>query len=79
MKANRRGFVRQCFGVGASLTALPAVGSETVQSSNGLIMPRMSEYEHILSHTNNMHVFGHPRSWSLVTKGSIPSHLSGSL
>ncbi len=32
----------------------------------------MTEYEHILSHTNSMHVLGHPRSWSLVTQGLHP-------
>ena len=66
MRAHRREFVRQCFGVGASLTALP------IQSPNGLIVPRMSEYERILSHTNSMHLLGHPRSWSLVSQGLHP-------
>jgi hypothetical protein len=77
MKAqeNRRGFVRNCFGVGASLVALPTgssqpVGSEAVQSPDRLI--GMSEYERILSHTNCMHVLGNPRSWSLVSHGLHP-------
>src|ERR1017187_5521293 len=74
MKAHRRGFVRNCFGFGAGLAALPlgsdqAVGSGKVESPNGLIVPRMSEYEHILSHTNSMHILGNPRSWSLVSQG----------
>ena len=74
---NRRGFVRHCFGVGASLVALPigssqAVGSGMVGLSDGLIVPRMTEYERILSHTNCMHVLGNPRSWSMVTQGLHP-------
>jgi hypothetical protein len=76
---NRRGFVRHCFGMGASLAAIPvwsnqAVGSGKVQSPNGLIVPEMGEYERILSHTNKMHVLGNPRSWSLVTQGLHPFH-----
>jgi hypothetical protein len=72
---NRRGFVRRCFGVGASLAALPfesrqAIGS--AQSLNGLIVPRMSEYEQILGHTGSMQILGNPRSWSLVTNGLHP-------
>jgi hypothetical protein len=77
MKAqqNRRGFVRHCFGVGASLTALPSASSQAlesgkVESPSGLI--GMSEYERILSHTNSMHVLGNPRSWSIVSEGLHP-------
>jgi hypothetical protein len=77
MKAheNRRGFARRCFGVGASLVALPtgssqALESGKVESPSGLI--GMSEYERILSHTNSMHVLGNPRSWSLVSHGLHP-------
>ncbi len=77
MKAHRRGFVRDCFGIGASLAALPigrseAAGSEKVHSPNGFIVPRMSKYERILSHTDSMHILGNPRSWSLVTQGLHP-------
>ena len=76
---NRRGFVRHCFGMGAGLAAIPAlgdraVGSGRVQSPNGLMVPGMSEYERILSHTDCMHVLGNPRSWSLVTQGLHPFH-----
>jgi hypothetical protein len=76
---NRRGFVRQCLGFGASLAAIPvansqAVGSEKAQSSAGSIVPGMSEYERILSHTDCMHVLGNPRSWSLVAEGLHPFH-----
>ena len=72
MKAHRRGFIRQCFGVGASLAALPAVRSGKLLSPNGLIVPRMTEYERILSHTDSMHILGNPRSWSSVTQGLHP-------
>jgi hypothetical protein len=77
MKAreNRRGFVRHCFGAGASLAALPSASSQTlesgkVQSPNGFV--GMSEYERILSHTENMHILGNPRSWSVVSEGIHP-------
>jgi hypothetical protein len=77
MKAreNRRGFVRHCFGAGASLAVLPsassqAVGSGEVQLTSGLI--GMSEYERILSHTNSMHVLGNPSSWSIVSEELHP-------
>jgi hypothetical protein len=72
---NRRGFVRHCFGAGASLAALP-IGSRqamgSVESPNGLIAPKMSEYERILSHTKHMQVLGNPRSWSLVSQALHP-------
>jgi hypothetical protein len=74
---NRRGFVRQCFGAGASLATIPvwssqAVGSAKAQTPNRLIMPQTTEYERILSQTNRMHVLGNPRSWSLVTQELHP-------
>ena len=77
MKAqeNRRGFVRHCFGAGASLATLPIGSSQALgsgQSPYVLIVPKMSEYERILSHTENMHVLGNPRSWSLVSQGLHP-------
>jgi hypothetical protein len=73
---NRRGFVRHCFGVGASLAALPfgssqAMGSRDVPMTIPIV-PRMSEYERILSHTGSMQVLGNPRSWSLVSQGLHP-------
>ena len=76
MKAqeHRRGFVRKIFGVGASL-AVPAWSKQAsgkIQVPEATITTALTEYEHILSHTNNMHVFGHPRSWSLVTQGFHP-------
>jgi hypothetical protein len=75
MKAHRRGFVRQCFGIGAGLSALPmgsSQASEKIQFPEATITTALSEYEHVLSHTNNLHIFGHPRSWSLVTQGLHP-------
>ena len=45
---------------------------EAVKSPNKFVVPRMSEYEHTLSRTNNMHVLGNPRSWSLVKQGLHP-------
>jgi hypothetical protein len=72
---NRRGLVRQCFGVGASLTALPVGSSQAsgkVQLPNCTVKTGLTEYEHILSHTTDMHILGHPRSWSLVTQGLHP-------
>lgn len=76
-RENRRGFVRHCFGVGAGLVALPigsrhAVGSGKIQSPSDLIVPKLSDYERILSHTNSMHVLGNPRSWSLVSQELHP-------
>jgi hypothetical protein len=53
---NRRGFVRQCFGVGASLAVLPIGSSQAsgkVQLPNCTVETGLTEYEHILSHTNN--------------------------
>jgi hypothetical protein len=73
MKAheNRRGFVRQCFGVAASLTAFPAESGKA-ESPGRLIVTTISEYERILSQTDSMHILGNPRSWSLVTQGLHP-------
>jgi hypothetical protein len=70
---NRRGFVRQCFGAGASLVAFPYASSPAVESGEVQPpIPEMSEYERILSHTENMHIVGNPRSWSLVSQGLHP-------
>lgn len=76
---NRRGFVRNLFGVGASLAALPvgrsqAACSGRTQLPSGSIVPGRSEYEALLSHTDCMHVLGNPRSWSLVSQGLHPFH-----
>jgi hypothetical protein len=72
---NRRGFVRHCFGAGASLAALPFASSQALESgkveSSGELN-RMSDYEQILSHTKHMHILGNPRSWSLVSQGLHP-------
>ena len=74
---NRRGFVRHCFGVGASLAAIPvgssqAAWSRKVELPNGTVEAGLIEYERILSHTDSMHIFGNPRSWSLVSQGLHP-------
>jgi hypothetical protein len=36
------------------------------------VISGMGEYEHILSHTERMQILGHPRSWSLVSRGFHP-------
>ena len=75
IQENRRGFVRHCFGVGASIATIPAwskQASAKVQLSNDTVETGLNEYESILSHTNSMHVLGNPRSWSLVTQGLHP-------
>jgi hypothetical protein len=72
IQENRRGFVRHCFGAGASLVALPIGSSQAVGSVQSSSVSKMSEYERILSHTKTMHILGNPRSWSLVTQGFRP-------
>jgi hypothetical protein len=74
---NRRGFVRQCIGAGASLATSPvwsgqAAGSDEAKLPHGNVEIGLSEYKRILSHTRNMHVLGNPRSWSLVSQGLHP-------
>ncbi len=71
---NRRGFVRKIFGVGASL-AVPAWSKQAsgkIQVPEATITTALSEYESVLSHTNSLHILGHPRSWSLITEGLLP-------
>jgi hypothetical protein len=79
IQQNRRGFVRRCLGVGASLATVQAVsshavGSGNVQMPNYSTMPGMTEYESSLSRTDCMYMLGNPRSWSLVSQGLHPFH-----
>ena len=75
-RETRRGFVRQCMGVGASLTAPvgSSLGAGIVRAPwlNESTEMRMSDYERILSHSDCMQVLGNPRSWSLVSQQLHP-------
>ena len=76
-RETRRGFVRQCLGVGASLTAAPlgsSLGAGSVKAPwlNESTEMRLSDYERILSHSECMQVLGNPRSWSLVSQQLHP-------
>jgi hypothetical protein len=74
---NRRAFVHDCLGLGATFAAAPAGSSQGPEfdetpSSRESAEPGMSEYERILSHTGSMPVLGNPRSWSFVSRGLHP-------
>src|SRR5690348_15885605 len=70
VRNNRRGFVRQCFGVGAGLAAIPHP-SRCGATAHFTHSP-VSAMEQALSATGSMDVLGNPRSWSLVSRGLHP-------
>lgn len=70
MKDHRRGFVRHCLGMGASLGfTATAPAQAAVQKTSP---PDLSPYERALSESPNMDLLGNPRSWHVVSKGLHP-------
>lgn len=66
---NRRSFLTSSLGL--------AVGASHARANEGLFLGSEAntwnrEYERILAHTDQMHLLGHPRSWSVVRDGFHP-------